>query len=1123
MREPWLDDEAFCHSLARRLCEKRLSPAEAAVESRRVPLRPAAVERVRAEAEQRTYRAPREGWALAHVAHAATRNLGCGFLQTECALTLATALNALGRFAGAVPLLNSAAERFLAHGSPDYASRCYSEMVVACTFLGQFEGARTALARCREALAGLGDPLAQAYCDRAEGLFHLEQNRYPEAAALLRRAGETFASANRQAEAVLTWCHLAETLRFLDPQAALGWLDKARRDTVMRDSPVHTARCDYILALIYEELNRYADSLSLYRQAQVVFAKEGLYFLTALCDLCLGIVHYRLNQYGEALNAYSRARASFADQGLSSHIARCDLNQAVVYYALNRYDEALALYQQVAESALEEGRALRAARCYTNMGLCYDRLGRYQQALVLHDRARQAFLEAGSPLYAALCQENLAGTFRRLGRHQTALLHYQQAWETFAREGMPVYQARCDTHLADLYLALGQHKQALACLEQARMTCQREGMTVYVAACDREMARVWLEMGRGDKACALLAQAKAVFNEKGLLVDAVLCDLAAGETHLSQGEVAEAARLFGEALEVLAPGFPDEAWRAWYGLGCCALLWGDRSRALEHWLSAVELTSQIRAGLPTERLSGGFFASRRRLYEDALELALDIGATEQALAVAEASKARTFLALRARSQDKVWIGRWSWRDDPYLGELLSQERRLRREMESLRRELRLMEADEAGPILRHEGELQSDQPQALARLVELSQAYEEVVERLRWAAPDRVRTYFPTPFSVQALRQAVAASLPVRWACLSYYLLENSLVTFYLDGQHLTAHHRPLNAYDRLALRQCTDPARDFRELIYRGALRGHRIPGGPGRTHLRHLYRLLIPPQAEDLGEDGLLFIAPHGFLHGLAFQALLADEGPLVTQVPLVYIPNLSALQLLRCPERADGLRGSSTKEPIGRVLVCGLSDFGSRASPLSHVRDEVAALRRVLGERLDVLWGSEATREALLSLSETGELADYDVIHFATHAVLDHLAPSQSRVLLADDSLALADILNLRLGARMVVLSACEGAMGQRYPGDEIMGLARAFFLAGARTVIASLWSVEDVSTGEFMGRFYRRLGSGEGVAQALRAVQVEMAGKGYAPYQWAPFIAIGLPYASHLPPNSNTAPL
>ncbi len=1100
MPDPRLDEASFHHALARRLAEGRLSPDGAAAESRRVLPPPDAVERLRVEAEQQTRYAPRQGWSMAHVAHAAAQELGRDPLQAECALTLAVVLNALGRFAEALPVLNGVAERFLACGRPDLASRCHSESTLAFTFLGQFEAARTALARSRDILASVDDPVTQAHCDRAEGLLHHWQNRYPEAAALLRRAGDAFA-ANHRAEAALTWCYLAETLRFTDPQAALNWLDRARRDLAMDGSSVHAAHCNYIAALISEELNRYAESLALHCQAGAVFSEEGLAFLAALSDLCRGVVHYRLNQYDTALQILGRARASFVAQSLDSHVAMCDLNIAVVFYATNRYGEALERYERVAENALVEGRVLRAARCYTNMGLCYDRLGRYDRALALHDRARQAFVEAESPLYAALCQENLAGTLRRLGRHQDALEHYRQAREIFVREGMPVYSARCDTHTADLYLALGQHEQALACLEQARMTCQQGGMAAYVAACEREMARVSLETGQCDKAHALLAQAKAVFDDKGLLVDGVLCDLAAGEVHLSRGETTEAARLFTETLTVLAPGLPDEAWRAWYGLGRCALMRGDRSRALEHWLSAVEQTSRVRTTLPTERLSGGFFASRRRLYEETLELALELRATEQALTVVEAGKAQTLLTLRAGPWDNQRDGRDVDRDDPYLTDLLSREEGLRREIESLRREMRLLVADEAGPILRGEGELRSDQPQALARLEVLSRAYEEVVERLRLTVPGWVEAHSPQPFSVQALRQAAVTHLPARWACLDYYVLDDSLLTFHLDAQRLTVYRRPLGAYDRLALRQCAEPASEFRELIYRGTIRGHRTPGNPGRTYLHHLYRLLIPPEVEALGEGDLLFIAPHGPLHGLAFQALLADDQPLVRRVPLMYVPSLGALQRL--------LREPAGSGSVGRTLLCGLSDFGSRARPLPHAASEVAIMRDMLGERLDVLWGGEATRETLLRLNETGELASYDAIHFATHAVLDPLAPSQSRVLLADDNLVVADILNLRLGARVVVLSTCEGAMGQRYPGDEILGLARAFFLAGARTVVASLWLVEDASAGEFMSRLYRRLGAGTGVPQALRAVQIEMAAEGYVPYQWAPFVAVGRP--------------
>ncbi|MFQ5342369.1 MAG: CHAT domain-containing protein, partial [Anaerolineae bacterium] len=1094
---------SYYHDLAEQLQAGRLSPDAAAVRAQQMAGEtlpaPATIERLRAEAETEVVHSPRRAWALAHVALAAAKHLAGELLEAECTLALTVALNALGRFAEAVPLLRAAAERFLAHGRQDLAGRCYSELAMACSYQGQFEDARAALSFARDILAGHDDPLARAYCDRAEGLFHLEQNRYHEAAALLSRAGDAFAAAGRQDEAALIWCDLAITLRYIDGEEALNSLEKARRVPAPGSSPVHAARCDYVQAVIYEELNRYAESLILCRQARAVSEKQGLDFLVALCDQYQGIAHYRLNQYDEALQAYSRARDHFVAQALSTHVARCDLNVAVVLYAMNRYAEALTLYRQVAEEALAEGRTLRAARCHTNMGLCYDRLGRYDRALVLHDRARQAFLEADSPVYAALCQENLAGTYRRLGRYAEALEHYRQAREAFAAGGMPVYVARCDTHRADLYLALGRHAEALTCLEQARATCQQAGMAVHVAACEREMARVRAEMGRADDALASVDRARAVFTANELLVDAALCDLAAGEVNLSRGETATAASLFTAALEVLAPGFPDEAWRARYGLGRCALIQGDRRRGLEHWLSAVELTARVRAILPTEQLSGGFFASRRQLYEGTLRLALELGAEEQALTVAEAGKTQTSLVLQRRPA-QTWAGDWGWRGvaqaDDYLADLLNREATLRQEMASLRHKLRLLEVDEAGPVLRGESELRGDQPQALARLAELARAYEKVVERLRLVTPGWFEAHAPVAFSVPELRQAIAACLPTRWACLSYYLLDGTLITFYLDPQQLNVHSRPLNTYDRLALRQCTEPAADFRELIYRGSIRGHPAPHPLGRTYLQHLFQLLIPPEARGFAETDLLIVAPHGPLHGLAFQALLDDAGrPLVSRVPLTTVPSLSTFQSL--------LREATEIDAVDQVLACGLSDFDARATPLPHAVKEIAAIRDVLGERLHVLWGAEATRETLLGLNESGDLVNYDVIHFATHAVLDHLAPSQSRVLLADDSLTVADILNLRLGARMVVLSACEGAIGKRHPGDEIMGLARAFFLAGARTVVAGLWPVEDAAAGEFMGRFYGRLVQGEGVAGALRAVQVEMAEAGCVPYQWAPF--------------------
>jgi CHAT domain-containing protein len=195
--------------------------------------------------------------------------------------------------------------------------------------------------------------------------------------------------------------------------------------------------------------------------------------------------------------------------------------------------------------------------------------------------------------------------------------------------------------------------------------------------------------------------------------------------------------------------------------------------------------------------------------------------------------------------------------------------------------------------------------------------------------------------------------------------------------------------------------------------------------------------------------------------------------------------------------------------RALVLGLSDFGDVLRALPHAADEVAMLREVLDGRGEFLWGAQATRHKLLDLDATGELRRFDVLHLATHAVLDSAAPHQSRVLLADDALTALDIFDLSLNARLVTLSACQTALGQGGQGDELLGLARAFFYAGARALLATLWQVEDCSMVELTQRFYRHWADGANLAIALRQAQIEMIRAGSPPYHWAPFVLMGQP--------------
>ena len=140
-------------------------------------------------------------------------------------------------------------------------------------------------------------------------------------------------------------------------------------------------------------------------------------------------------------------------------------------------------------------------------------------------------------------------------------------------------------------------------------------------------------------------------------------------------------------------------------------------------------------------------------------------------------------------------------------------------------------------------------------------------------------------------------------------------------------------------------------------------------------------------------------------------------------------------------------------------------------------------------------------------------YGILHFATHAVTDESNPDRSGVLLApgdpkqDGLLQIREIVDLDLDGRVVVLSACSSNTGALLRGEGVMSLARAFFQAGAHTVVASLWRLRDDEAAGFFDRYYRHLGRGVSVAAALQAAQSELIAEGAPTTAWAGLVVLG----------------
>jgi CHAT domain-containing protein len=190
------------------------------------------------------------------------------------------------------------------------------------------------------------------------------------------------------------------------------------------------------------------------------------------------------------------------------------------------------------------------------------------------------------------------------------------------------------------------------------------------------------------------------------------------------------------------------------------------------------------------------------------------------------------------------------------------------------------------------------------------------------------------------------------------------------------------------------------------------------------------------------------------------------------------------------------------------------GIDLGPLPQAKRELQSIAQLFPEKLrKVCVGGSASESAF----KKEELGRFRIVHFATHGIMDDEAPSRSGLLLSpgdgdeDGLLQGLEVLNLKIDADMVVLSACGTGLGRLVRGEGLVGLSRAFFYAGARSLVVSLWNVDDQSTAQTMQAFYSRLRAGAGRAAALREAKRELLRSDRPayrfPYYWAPFVLLG----------------
>jgi CHAT domain-containing protein/tetratricopeptide (TPR) repeat protein len=811
-------------------------------------------------------------------------------------------------------------------------------------------------------------------------------------------------------------------------------------------------------------LGEHAAGLAAAAEARACFERCGDSRRLARLDINLASVWFRQDRFQEALEALDRAQLGMerAAGGDDDHEAwsAIRVTRAVVLINLARFDDAERAYLEARAYSLAHRLPSLAAQADYNIGYLYFLRGQYVKAIRALDEARATAERSGDKLHRALCDLDQADVCIELNLYEDALQLAHAALGQFQDLGMTYEQGKALTNMAVAEQFLGRDTVALELLERGEQAfaAARNEFWVHMAALYRAVAL--LKLGRCFEALHLSERARQFFERRQARTKAVYAGILVARSYAAALDFASAQAAADRAT--LALGDLQAPWlqvQAHVLRAQLAEHRGERAEALEAYARAMAEAEATRGNINFDELRVAFMRDKSQMYERYLELVLGGEAAADPEAVwrhIERAKSRSLALVMAGGFGAIQP-RWN-----EGSRVVHEINRLREELNWYYRQL-APEQPGAGveDVLQA---IQQREHQLLRAIRQLPDNEYRLFEQESGATLERVRTHLGDATLVE------------------YFPCGASFVAVIADRQEirvarLWGERAELEAALRLLRFQVGKRAMESEHFLRHAA--AFRQAAG---SHLRLLHEHLIAPL--ELGARARhLLIVPHGVLHAVPFGALGDEEQSLLDRHSLSVGPS-SAVFLL-CAQRAPS--------PARTALLLAAEPGGARA--------EVEAMGRSWPEAR-LLTGSGATLAAVRAAAPGCR-----VLHIAAHGVLRADNPYFSALELADGRLNVIDIYNLKLDADLVTLSGCGTALGDVAGGDEVIGLTRAFLYAGARSVISSLWDVDDASTAEFMQSFYTRWRSGLGLAAALREAQLEARARHSHPYFWAPFQLAG----------------
>ena len=817
----------------------------------------------------------------------------------------------------------------------------------------------------------------------------------------------------------------------------------------------------------------------------------------------MGIKTFKHGNFKKARDYFQLALNEAKEGGNKGFIGTVYNNLGLAYESLGEFRKAIEFYQVSLPIAIETGNKDLKCRVYNNLGLAYQSLGEVKRAVEFFQLSLPIAIETGDKGLKGIVYNNLGSANYGLGEFRRAIGFFQLSLPIAIETGNKDLQCRVYNNLGLAYKSLGEFKRAIEFFRLSLPIAIETGNKDLKCRVYNSLGSAYSSLGDSMKEVEFYQLSLPIAIETGNkgLKGTVYNNL--GGAHLSLGDFRKAFEFYQLSLSLaIETGRKDLKGTVYSNLGVVRGSLGDFRKAIDFF--QLSLLTAIETG--DKDFEGRVYNNLGHAYEH-------LGDVRKAIEFCQ-----TGLNVLTETGNKVWEAA-SYHHLAWLsfldGDLFKAEESCKSSIKLFEEVRALLQGKDGWKIMFRD---EYDKPFTLLWQVQLRQG--KILEALFTAEAGRAQALMDLMNAQYGVRKSIWSpseqgmelimSISSLLSSPTLFLAKEetnvqTMLTFWLllngkEGQNI---QEKINGSLTSLIHQTYENI-GVKKLVRSKPLKSQQEDEGAA---LKRLYDLVIAPVSHLIKGDELI-IVPDRSAFLIPYAALVNQHSTYLSETLRIRLfPSLTSLRLLaECPESHHSTSGALL---VGNPWVETVRIKDNKPFPqLAGAEQEAEMIGQILN--IKPLTGKNATKDQVLR-----RLNSVSLVHIAAHGcpetgeiiltpnLTDAIRPKEE-----DFLLTMADVLDLQLRAKLVVLSCCYSARG-KINAEGVVGIARAFLGAGARSVIASLWALSDEATLEFMKHFYGHLVAGQSASKSLHHAMKWMreSEEFKAVKYWAPFVLIG----------------